>query len=243
MSKVAIVTGASKGIGAAIALQLAQEGYQLVINYNGNQQKAEAVKVLCEKYQTAIVVQADVAKSDDAKRLCDTAMDTFGRIDVLVNNAGITKDNLLLRMSESDFDDVLSTNLKGTFLMCKNVSKIMMKQRSGSIINISSVVGITGNAGQANYAASKAGIIGLTKSLAKEFASRNIRVNAVAPGFIQSDMTDKLDLEIIANLSAQIPMKRLGDPQDIANTVAFLVSEKSSYLTGQVICVDGGMVM
>lgn len=243
MSKVAIVTGASKGIGAAIALQLAQEGYQLVINYNGNQQKAEAVKVLCEKYQPSIVVQADVAKCDDAKRLCDTAMDTFGRIDVLVNNAGITKDNLLLRMSESDFDDVLSTNLKGTFLMCKNVSKIMMKQRSGSIVNISSVVGITGNAGQANYAASKAGIIGLTKSLAKEFASRNLRVNAVAPGFIQSDMTDKLDQEIIANLSAQIPMKRLGDPQDIANTVAFLVSEKSSYLTGQVICVDGGMVM
>lgn len=243
MSKVAIVTGASKGIGAAIALQLAQEGYQLVINYNGNQQKAEAVKVLCEKYQPSIVVQADVAKSDDAKRLCDTAMDTFGRIDVLVNNAGITKDNLLLRMSESDFDDVLSTNLKGTFLMCKNISKIMMKQRSGSIVNISSVVGITGNAGQANYAASKAGIIGLTKSLAKEFASRNLRVNAVAPGFIQSDMTDKLDQEIIANLSAQIPMKRLGDPQDIANTVAFLVSEKSSYLTGQVICVDGGMVM
>jgi len=243
MTKVAIVTGASKGIGAAIALQLAQEGYQLVINYNGNQQKAEAVKGLCEKYQTAIVVQADVAKSEDAKRLCDTALETFGRIDVLVNNAGITKDNLLLRMSESDFDDVLSTNLKGTFLMCKNVSKIMMKQRSGSIINISSVVGITGNAGQANYAASKAGIIGLTKSLAKEFASRNIRVNAVAPGFIQSDMTDQLDQEIIANLSAQIPMKRLGDPQDIANTVAFLVSEKSSYLTGQVICVDGGMVM
>ena len=243
MSKVAIVTGASKGIGAAIALQLAQEGYQLVINYNGNQQKAEAVKVLCEKYQTSIVVQADVSKSEDAKSLCDTALETFGRIDVLVNNAGITKDNLLLRMSESDFDDVLSTNLKGTFLMCKNVSKIMMKQRSGSIINISSVVGITGNAGQANYAASKAGIIGLTKSLAKEFASRNIRVNAVAPGFIQSDMTDKLDQEIIANLSAQIPMKRLGDPQDIANTVAFLVSEKSSYLTGQVICVDGGMVM
>jgi len=243
MSKVAIVTGASKGIGAAIALQLAQEGYQLVINYNGNQQKAEAVKVLCEKYQTSIVVQADVAKSEDAKSLCDTALETFGRIDVLVNNAGITKDNLLLRMSESDFDDVLSTNLKGTFLMCKNVSKIMMKQRSGSIVNISSVVGITGNAGQANYAASKAGIIGLTKSLAKEFASRNIRVNAVAPGFIQSDMTDKLDQEIIANLSAQIPMKRLGDPQDIANTVAFLVSEKSSYLTGQVICVDGGMVM
>ena len=167
----------------------------------------------------------------------------FGSVDVLVNNAGITKDNLLLRMSESDFDDVLSTNLKGTFLMCKNVSKIMMKQRSGSIVNISSVVGITGNAGQANYAASKAGIIGLTKSLAKEFASRNLRVNAVAPGFIQSDMTDKLDQEIIANLSAQIPMKRLGDPQDIANTVAFLVSEKSSYLTGQVICVDGGMVM
>jgi len=243
MTKVAIVTGASKGIGAAIALQLAQEGYQLVINYNGNQQKAEVVKGLCEKYQTAIVVQADVAKSEDAKRLCDTALETFGRIDVLVNNAGITKDNLLLRMSESDFDDVLSTNLKGTFLMCKNVSKIMMKQRSGSIINISSVVGITGNAGQANYAASKAGIIGLTKSLAKEFASRNIRVNAVAPGFIQSDMTDQLDQEIIANLSAQIPMKRLGDPQDIANTVAFLVSEKSSYLTGQVICVDGGMVM
>ena len=243
MTKVAIVTGASKGIGAAIALQLAQEGYQLVINYNGNQQKAEAVKGRCEKYQTAIVVQADVAKSEDAKRLCDTALETFGRIDVLVNNAGITKDNLLLRMSESDFDDVLSTNLKGTFLMCKNVSKIMMKQRSGSIVNISSVVGITGNAGQANYAASKAGIIGLTKSLAKEFASRNIRVNAVAPGFIQSDMTDQLDQEIIANLSAQIPMKRLGDPQDIANTVAFLVSEKSSYLTGQVICVDGGMVM
>lgn len=243
MTKVAIVTGASKGIGAAIALQLAQEGYQLVINYNGNQQKAEAVKGLCEKYQTAIVVQADVAKSEDAKRLCDTALETFGRIDVLVNNAGITKDNLLLRMSESDFDDVLSTNLKGTFLMCKNVSKIMMKQRSGSIINISSVVGISGNAGQANYAASKAGIIGLTKSLAKEFASRNIRVNAVAPGFIKSDMTDQLDQEIIANLSAQIPMKRLGDPQDIANTVVFLVSEKSSYLTGQVICVDGGMVM
>ena len=243
MSKVAIVTGASKGIGAAIALQLAQEGYQLVINYNGNQQKAEVVKGLCEKYQTAIVVQADVTKSDDAKRLCDTALETFGRIDVLINNAGITKDNLLLRMSESDFDDVISTNLKGTFLMCKNVSKIMMKQRSGSIVNISSVVGISGNAGQANYAASKAGIIGLTKSLAKEFASRNIRVNAVAPGFIQSDMTDQLDQEIIANLSAQIPMKRLGDPQDIANTVAFLVSEKSSYLTGQVICVDGGMVM
>ncbi len=243
MSKVAIVTGASKGIGAAIALQLAQEGYHLVINYNGNQQRAEAVKVLCEKFQTAIVVQANVAKSEEAKRLCDTAMETFGQIDVLVNNAGITKDNLILRMSESDFDDVLSTNLKGTFLMCKSVSKIMMKQRSGSIINISSVVGISGNAGQANYAASKAGIIGLTKSLAKEFASRNIRVNVVAPGFIQSDMTDKLDQEVIASLRAQIPMKRLGDPKDVANTVSFLVSEQSSYLTGQVICVDGGMVM
>ena len=242
--KTAVVTGSSRGIGKAIALALAKEGYNVVINYNGSKEKAEQVKKECEDFGvSAITVKANVADFAESENLIKEAISTFGSIDVLVNNSGITKDTLLLRMKEEDFDSVIDVNLKGTFNTIKHAARQMMKQRSGSIINMSSVVGISGNAGQANYAASKAGVIGLTKSVARELASRGIRANAVAPGFIETDMTDELNDKAKEEILKTIPLNDTGKREDVANLVVFLASEKSRYITGQVIHVDGGMLM
>ena len=242
--QIAIVTGASRGIGREIALSFAEAGANVVINYAGNKALAEEVaEKVRESGAKALVVQADVSKSDQVERLIAVTNAEFGRIDILVNNAGITKDNLIMRMKEEDWDDVINTNLKSAFLLSKGVSRIMMKQKSGRIINISSVVGILGNAGQANYVAAKSGMIGLTKTLARELATRGITVNAVAPGFIETDMTATLSEDIRAELLKQIPLARLGSPKDVANVVKFLASESAGYLTGQVLHVDGGMVM
>lgn len=242
--RTAVVTGASRGIGKAIALALAKEGFNVVVNYNGNKEKAEQVKKECEDYGVnAITVKANVADFTESENLIKEAVSTFGSIDVLVNNSGITKDTLLLRMKEEDFDSVIDVNLKGTFNTIKHAARQMMKQRSGSIINMSSVVGISGNAGQINYAASKAGVIGLTKSVARELASRGIRANAVAPGFIETDMTDELNDKAKEEILKTIPLNDTGKSEDVANLVAFLASEKSRYITGQVIHVDGGMLM
>lgn len=242
--QVAIVTGGSRGIGRAICLELARLGVNVVVNYAGNVEKANEVVSECEKFGVkAIAVGADVSKMTEVEALVATTVETFGKIDILVNNAGITCDKLLMRMTESDFDRVIDTNLKGAFLTMKLVSKIMMKQRSGNIVNISSVVGLMGNAGQMNYAASKAGVLGMTKSLAREIASRGVRVNAVAPGFIETDMTAELSAEIRENLTKNIPLGTLGSPEDVAKVVAFLVGDGGAYLTGQVISVDGGMYM
>ncbi|PXW92561.1 3-oxoacyl-[acyl-carrier-protein] reductase [Streptohalobacillus salinus] len=244
MSKVAIITGASRGIGREVALTLANDGYQVVINYQGNKEKAEAV---AEEVSTlggqALVVQADVSNSDQVKAMVKQTIDTFGSVDVLVNNAGITRDNLLMRMKESEFDDVIDINLKGVFLCMKAVTRQMMKQKAGVIINMSSVVGLTGNPGQLNYVAAKSGVVGMTKTAAKELAARNIRVNAVAPGFITTDMTDQLDQETKDNLLSHIPLHRLGEPKDIAQAVRFLASDAASYITGQTLSVDGGMAI
>lgn len=242
--KVALVTGAAKGIGRAIALVLSKEGYTVVINYISSSEKAYELKAEIEALGgSALVIKGDVSIQSEAEEVVNTTMKELGRIDVLVNNAGITRDNLIIRMSEEDFDKVLQVNLKGTFIMAKLVGKEMIKKRCGKIINISSVVGITGNAGQTNYAASKAGVIGLTKSLAKELASRGINVNAVAPGFIETDMTEKLPEKARLELTSSIPLKRLGKPEDVASVVAFLASNASDYITGQVLKVDGGMVI
>lgn len=242
--KTAIVTGASRGIGRAIALRLADMGANLVLNYRSSIQGTEdIIKEIEEKGVKAIAVQADISKFEEAEKLVKAAVDTFTSIDILVNNAGITKDGLLLRMKEEDFDSVINVNLKGAFNTIKHVSGIMLKQRSGKIINISSVVGITGNVGQLNYAAAKAGILGLTKSAARELGSRGITVNAVAPGFIQTDMTEVLSDKVKENVKGTIPLKTLGTPEDVANLVGFLASDMASYITGQVINVDGGMVM
>ncbi len=243
-NKTAIVTGGSRGIGRAICIALAKEGANVVTCYaNGADAAKETVK-MCEEYGVkAMAVKADVANSEDVASMVDMAKEEFGSIDILVNNAGITKDNLMLKMTEDDFDQVIDTNLKGAFLFTKNVSKIMLKQRSGKIINISSVVGVRGNAGQVNYCASKAGLIGMTKSVAKELASRGITVNAVAPGFIETDMTAKLPDTVVDEMKKTIPMKCMGTGEDIANLVTFLASENAGYITGQVICVDGGMAM
>lgn len=242
--KTAIVTGASRGIGRAIALRLADMGANLVLNYRSSIQGTEdIIKEIEEKGVKAIAVQADISKFEEAEKLVKAAVDTFTSIDILVNNAGITKDGLLLRMKEEDFDSVINVNLKGAFNTIKHVSGIMLKQRSGKIINISSVVGITGNVGQLNYAAAKAGILGLTKSAARELGSRGITVNAVAPGFIQTDMTEVLSDKVKENIKGTIPLKTLGTPEDVANLVGFLASDMASYITGQVINVDGGMVM
>ena len=242
--KVALVTGASRGIGRAIALKLAAEGAKVAINFAGNLAKAEEVKAKIESNGgEALLVQGDISDFEKVNDIIKNVVDTWGKIDILVNNAGITRDNLLLKMSEKDFDDVVATNLKGVFNCTKAVTRLMMKQHSGKIVNMSSVVGITGNAGQANYSAAKAGIIGFTKSAAKEFAPRGINVNAVAPGFIETDMTDAIPEKIQTDLIGKIPMGRIGDPEDIANVVLFLVSEDSAYITGQVVCVDGGMTM
>lgn len=242
--KAALVTGASRGIGRAIAIDLAKNGADIAINFSGNEEKAnEVVKEIEALGRRAFSIRANVASSDEVNEMIKEVIERFGRLDILVNNAGITRDNLILRMKESEWDDVININLKGVFNCIKAVARQMMKQRAGRIINISSIVGIAGNAGQANYVASKAGIIGLTKTAAKELASRNITVNAIAPGFIATDMTDELDDHLKEEMLKQIPLSRFGKPEDIANIVAFLASDKASYITGQTICVDGGMVM
>ncbi|MDK0952907.1 3-oxoacyl-[acyl-carrier-protein] reductase [Clostridium perfringens] len=242
--KVAIVTGGTRGIGRAIALKLADNGANIVINYRNSDKEAEELKaILEEKGVKVLTVKCDISNFEDSKNLMDKCKEVFGKIDILVNNAGITKDTLIMRMKEEDFDSVIDVNLKGTFNCAKHASAIMLKQRFGKIINMTSVVGIAGNAGQVNYAASKAGVIGLTKSLAKELGSRGITVNAVAPGFINTDMTASLSEKVKEEASKNIPLKRLGDPEDVANLVGFLASDASNYITGQVINVDGGMVM
>lgn len=244
MNKVALITGATRGIGKQIALTLAQEGYNIAINYRKeNEDLTELKKEIEEKQVKYLAVQGDVSNFDDCERFVKQVIERFGNIDVLVNNAGITKDMLLMRMKPEDFEQVIDVNLMGTFYVTKNVIPYMMKARSGRIINISSVVGVAGNAGQTNYAASKAGIIGFTKSLAKEVASRNILVNSIAPGFIETSMTDVLKEEVKEEIAKNIPLKRMGKAEDVANLVKFLASEESSYITGQVIQVDGGMLM
>ncbi len=242
--KVAFITGGSRGIGKEVALKFAENGYNIVINYVSDNTDIEKLKnEFAQKGVEALIIKADVTNSEEIENLVKEVIEKFGKIDVLVNNAGITKDNLLMRMSEEEFDKVINVNLKGTFIVTKAVIKYMMKKRSGSIINLSSVVGVAGNAGQANYSASKAGIIGLTKSIAKELASRNIRANAVAPGFIETDMTAVLSDSVKENIYNQIPLKRMGSVKEVANLIYFLGADDSSYITGQVINVDGGMLM
>ncbi len=242
--KVALVTGASRGIGREIAFELAREGASVAVNYAGSEAKAlEVVDEIKALGRDAFAVQADVSNSGSVSDMVKETIERFGRLDILVNNAGITKDNLLMRMKESEWDDVININLKGVFLCTKAVTRQMMKQRSGRIINISSIVGVSGNPGQANYVAAKSGVIGLTKTSAKELSSRGITVNAIAPGFITTDMTDKLNDEVKAEMLKQIPLARFGEPIDIARTVIFLASEDSEYMTGQTLHVDGGMVM
>ncbi|MCX4347453.1 MAG: 3-oxoacyl-[acyl-carrier-protein] reductase, partial [Lachnospiraceae bacterium] len=242
--KVALVTGASRGIGREIAQTLAAYGASVIVNYNGSKDRAdEVVEMISAGGGKAIAVKADVAKAEEIARLFEEAQAAFGRIDILVNNAGITRDNLILKMSEEEYDTVLDTNLKGAFLCMKHAAKIMLRQKNGRIINISSISGIAGNAGQANYCAAKAGLIGLTKSLAKELGSRGITVNAVAPGFIETEMTEKLSEQVKEGMLAQIPLKRAGSVKDIAEAVAFLASERAAYITGQTLSVNGGMAM
>lgn len=242
--KTALVTGASRGIGRAIALRLAAEGASVAINYAGNTAKAAETKAAIEAAGgKAALFQADVSDSAQVEQMVAAVTEMFGTIDILVNNAGITRDGLLMRMKEEDFDAVLDTNLKGIFHVTKAVSKLMMKKRAGRIVNMASVVGILGNAGQTNYAAAKAGVIGFTKSAAREFAARGITVNAVAPGFIATDMTAAMPEKAKEATLAAIPLRRMGEPEDVANAVAFLVSDQASYITGQVVKVDGGMVM
>lgn len=242
--KTALVTGASRGIGRAIALRLAAEGANIAINYAGNTAKAEETKAAIEAAGgKAALFQADVSDSAQVEQMVVSVLETFGSLDILVNNAGITRDGLLMRMKEEDFDAVLDTNLKGIFHVTKAVTKIMMKQRSGRIVNMASVVGIIGNAGQTNYAAAKAGVIGFTKSAARELAARGITVNAVAPGFIATDMTAAMPEKAKEATLAAIPLRRMGTPEDVANAVLFLVSDQAAYITGQVVKVDGGMVM
>lgn len=242
--KAALVTGASRGIGREIALELAKQGANVAVNYAGSEAKAlEVVAEIEALGRQAFAIQCDVADSDSVTEMVKATIDRFGKLDILVNNAGITRDNLLMRMKDDEWDAVINTNLKGVFLCTKAVTRQMMKQRSGRIINIASIVGVSGNPGQANYVAAKAGVIGLTKTAAKELASRGITVNAVAPGFITTDMTDKLTEDVKQAMLSQIPLARFGEPKDIANVVTFLASDDSNYMTGQTLHVDGGMVM
>ncbi|GIO06304.1 3-oxoacyl-[acyl-carrier-protein] reductase FabG [Brevibacillus reuszeri] len=242
--KTALVTGASRGIGRAIALKLAEAGANVVVNYAGSEAAAgETVTLIKELGRDAIAVRANVSSTEDVNEMFKAALEHFGTIDILVNNAGITRDNLLMRMKEDEWDDVIATNLKGVFNCVKAATRPMMKQRSGKIINITSVVGVLGNAGQANYVAAKAGVIGLTKTAARELASRGITVNAVAPGFIDTEMTAVLPEDVKAGLVGQIPLARLGQTDDIASVVLFLASDAANYMTGQTLHVDGGMYM
>lgn len=242
--KIAFITGGARGIGKEIALTLSKQGYDIALNYRSQNEELEQLKKQIEEEKVeCLLVQGDVSKFEDCEKMVQQTIEAFGKIDVLVNNAGIIRDGLFMRMSTKDIEEVIGVNLLGTFYITRCVAPYMIKQRVGRIINISSVVGVCGNAGQANYAASKAGIIGLTKSLAKELASRNILVNAVAPGFIATDMTDGLSDKVKEGIHAQIPLKRMGTAKEVANVVKFLVSEDSSYITGQVIHIDGGMVM
>lgn len=242
--KTALVTGASRGIGREIALELARQGANVAVNFAGSEAKAnEVVDEIKALGREAFAIKCDVSNAEEVTEMVKAAITSFGKLDILVNNAGITKDNLLMRMKEEEWDDVININLKGVFLVTKAVTRQMMKQRVGRIINIASIVGVSGNPGQANYVAAKAGVIGLTKTTAKELASRNITVNAIAPGFITTDMTDKLPEDVKAEMLKQIPLARLGEPKDIAKLTAFIASDDSSYITGQTFHVDGGMVM
>lgn len=241
--KVAIVTGASRGIGRAIAIKMAVCGAKVVVSARSTEALESLVKEISELGGQALSVPTDISSSSDVDRLFDAAMETFGRVDILVNNAGITRDNLLVRMKDADWDAVIDTNLKGAFLCSRAAAKIMGKQRIGRIINISSVVGEMGNAGQANYCASKAGLIGLTKSVARELSKRNVTVNAVTPGFIVTDMTEVLNEKVKESLLGQIPLGRFGEAEDIVSAVLFLASDQASYITGQVLGVNGGMYM
>lgn len=241
---VALITGASNGIGKQLALSFAQAGYDVVINYASSESAAKDVASQCEAFGSqTLVIGCDVSNYDAVGKMVQETLNTYGKIDVLINNSGITKDGLILRMKESDFDSVIAVNLKGTFNTVQHVSKAMLRAKQGRIINMASVIGVLGNAGQANYAASKGGIIAFTKSIAREFATRGITVNAIAPGFIQTRMTDVLDESIKTDILKQIPLGRFGSPQDIADCALFLASDKASYISGQVIHVDGGMAM
>jgi len=242
--KVALVTGGSRGIGRAVCEELASRGADVVVNYAGSAARAEEVVQACvARGVRAIALQADISKDDGARGLIEETVRQMGHLDILVDNAGITRDALIMRMDEEDFDAVIATNLRGTFLCMRYASVPMVRQRSGRIVNISSVVGIRGNAGQVNYAASKAGVIGMTKSLARELGRRGITVNAVAPGFIQTDMTAELPEKVVEGMLGEIPLNHLGTPADVARAVAFLAGPDAAYITGQVLCVDGGMAM
>ena len=243
-SKTAVVTGGSRGIGRAICIELAKQGANVVVNYSGSEDKAKQVVSEVEQLGAkAIAIQANVADSAAVDSMMKQAIEVFGTLDILVNNAGITRDNLLMRMKEQEWDDVVDTNLKGVFLCTKAVTRQMMKQRAGRIINISSIVGVAGNPGQANYVAAKAGVIGLTKTCAQELASRNILVNAIAPGFITTEMTDSLPEELKEAMLKQIPLAKLGQPEDVAKAVVFFASDNANYITGQTLHIDGGLVM